>query len=249
MNAPSVQLVADFAKAFCGRNGLTRSEIINHFRQYSNNVIDPAEMGFNTSTKAHLFKFCLAFLQVEDQYRFLIELCKEPPITRKELPSKETVTDLEEKLHASGSKNGLTLRAPFITCWKIKEDWFKTISRLDKSPSAAITSARTMLENTCKIILTALGKEEEANNCKGNLDKLIKETRKALQINPTIQHIASGFASIINGIASASNQAGDRHGIGRTSNIPNSDARFICDSCFSLSLYFLEVYTVSIKKS
>jgi len=247
LNPPSAQVVCNFAETFCSRNGMTREEILQHFKRYSNNILDPQEMGLNISTKANLFRFCLTYLQIEDQYRFLLELCFAPPSSSRPIPSEEQRTSLATVLFSNGAENGLNLRGSTIPSWKIKTDWLKTISRIEKSPASAITSARTTLEDTCKEILIALNQQDLAQQAKGDLARLIKSTRKTLGIKPSPEQITAGIASILNGVSSGSNELGDRHGTGQISIIPLVDTRFICDICFSLSLFFHDVFITNYK--
>ena len=88
-------------------------------------------------------------------------------------------------------------------------------SRLPKSPSSAITAARTLVESTCKTILEECG-EIPADS--GDLQKLLKQVRDSLDLKTghnvpkPVNEILSRLISCINGLAAISNDAGDRHG-------------------------------------
>ncbi|HFC03867.1 MAG TPA: hypothetical protein ENJ74_03235 [Nitratifractor salsuginis] len=155
MNGPSLAVVNEFSRAFAQKGkgkGMTRQEILDWFRRYSNNVVDPEFYDMNL-TKEKVFHHCLERLHVEDQYRALIDLCCNPPTTENRLPDETQRKKLLEQLHAHGAPNGLTVRAVALDPWEVRREWIKVIGRIEKSPEAAITSARTLLEKSCKEIL------------------------------------------------------------------------------------------------
>lgn len=88
-------------------------------------------------------------------------------------------------------------------------------SRLPKSPSSAITAARTLVESTCKTILEECG---EIPDDSGDLQKLLKQVRDSLDLKTghnvlkSVNEILSGLISLINCLAAIGNDAGDRHG-------------------------------------
>jgi hypothetical protein len=239
MDHPTTAIINSFARSFAqkGRGkGMTADEILKWFRRYSNNIVNPEFYGTDL-TKEKLFHFCVERLHVEDQYRALIDLCLDPPESVNVLPDQEEREVLLNSLFSVGGPNGLALSAAKIESWEIRRQWIKVVSRLEKSPDAAVTAARTMIETTCKVILKEHTRTELQE---GDLGRLVKEACKCLKLSSWCDSIRAGIGSILNGIAQVSNEAGDRHGSSRKNLLPLKDAHFIVNLAFSLSLFLLE---------
>ena len=237
MNGPSAAVVEEFASAFAqtGRwKGLSKDEILAFFRRYSNNVVDPDFYGLGL-TKHKIFYHCLERLHVEDQYSALIDLCGSPPESVNAIPDEQTRQELSNMLHAHAFSNGVSVRAASLDSWAIKREWLKTASRVEKSPAAAVTSARTTLEQTCLEVLRASGSTVRPND----LGKLFKAARRSLSLEGGTDRVAVGVATIVGAIAEASNAAGDRHA-GNTPEIPIAEARLMCDVSLALSLFLID---------
>jgi hypothetical protein len=99
----------------------------------------------------------------------------------------------------------------------IKEQWEKALERRNTDPEGAITTARTLVETTCKYILDVLEIEYEDNI---ELPKLYNLTAKQLNLAPQnhqeeiFKQILGGCQSVINGLGSLRNKVGDAHGKG-----------------------------------
>lgn len=239
MNSPSNEIISEFAAFFAQKGkgkGMTNEEIKLYFRKYSNNV--PSKELFETSTKAEYFHHCIVRLHVEDQWMALADLCEIEHDFENPLPSEEYRKEILSKLVSNGEQNGLTIRAISISDWEIKREWIKAISRIEKSPDASITASRSLLEKVCKTILGLLNQPTK----EGDLGKIVKLTRKALDVTHSSDQVCGGINSIIYGIANTSNNAGDRHGVVDPKNIPLIEAKLVCDLCMSLSLFFLDTF-------
>ena len=246
MNSPSFGLINMFAEEFARKGkgkGMTNDEIMSYFRKYSNNIL-PKDF-YKGITKAEYFCHCVTRLHVEDQWRALVDLCILKHNFSNPLPSEEKRKELLNKLISYGESNGVSIRFLEIESWGIKREWIKAISRIEKSPEASITAARTMLEKVCKIILE---KEGHSNLKEGNLAKLVKSTKKVLNLEGGIEQISQGISTIVYGISNRSNEAGDRHAVTKHRKISTAEAKFICDVCFSLALFFVENYKIQFKE-
>ena len=98
----------------------------------------------------------------------------------------------------------------------IREQWWTASSRLPEQPAAAITAARALVESVCKTILI---ERDHTPDDSGDLHTLFKQTRKVLglhtgqQLTKSVNETISGLISVVNGLSSLSNAAGDRHGL------------------------------------
>jgi hypothetical protein len=124
--------------------------------------------------------------------------------------------------------------------------WDKANDRLLDDPDGAITSARSLLETTCKHILTELKVPFSGGT---DLPKLYNEASKALgmapggQLDPSFRAIFSAAHQIVRAVAEIRNRYGDSHGRLNASPRPlQADAELAVHlagavSCFLVSRY------------
>jgi hypothetical protein len=95
--------------------------------------------------------------------------------------------------------------------------WTEAIERRSTNPSAAITSARTLLEDTCKWILHEAGESFEDEN---DLPALYRKLAKFLKLAPddhtekVFKQILGNCQSIVESLGAIRNKLGDAHGQG-----------------------------------
>jgi superfamily II DNA/RNA helicase len=97
----------------------------------------------------------------------------------------------------------------------INAQWLKALERKADDPEGAITSARTLIETTCKYIL-----DEFDVNYKDDIElpKLYKLTAEKLNLAPDqhteqiFKQILGGCQSVIQGLGSLRNKLSDSHG-------------------------------------
>lgn len=98
----------------------------------------------------------------------------------------------------------------------IRELWKKSIRRLDSDPEGAITTARTLVEATCKQILDYY---EVRYGSDVKLSQLYKDTAKVLDLAPSnateesFKQLTSGLFSIVNAVSAIRNKVSDSHAI------------------------------------
>ncbi len=166
-------------------------------------------------TKPAYFRDCVLQLPPVDQRLVLLDLCNSPPKSTHEMPAAEKRSELRSllfQLHGTSpvgnSLSSLSLRG-------LRENWWKIGSRIAENPDAAITSARTLLESTCKTILVERSQVPEES---GELSRLVKQTTRTLGFaedsqGQLIKQLVSGIMGVVGAIAGISNASGDRHGL------------------------------------
>ncbi len=102
----------------------------------------------------------------------------------------------------------------------IASTWQKVLARKSSDPAGTITSARSMVESTCKHILDELGLEYD-HDC--DLPKLYKLTARSLKLGvdqhdeQIFKQILTACGSAVDGLAGLRNKHGDAHGPGKKS--------------------------------
>lgn len=216
MTTVPIDLIKQFAEAFCfGRTGFAAGEIPEFFGQYQGSVptLVSYEMGI---TKAVLFADCVRALSPENQRMALYDLCDRPPKSKHPMPDAATRLRLLQTLVQADGRSPLGVELSSLTLPGIRTQWFTAASRVPSTPAGAITAARALVESTCKTILAESG--QTADNS-GDLPRLYKRTRKSLALDPeagtsqSVHQIINGLVQTVDGLASLSNAAGDRHGL------------------------------------
>ncbi len=163
------------------------------------------------------------------------------------------LTILEDEGYVVQNRKLIAITTPFsfqhigidhFTSRSIQQDWERMIRSIEGDPADAVTSARSMLESTCKLILEELSISYED---KWDLPKLYKETANALRLSPSgydeelFKRILGGLNNICHGLAELRNVYGDAHGKGKkTYHISARHARLAVNAAGSLSVFLLE---------
>lgn len=122
-----------------------------------------------------------------------------------------------EAADRSGGDDSISQAVEQFGAAAIQSTWLKALDRRATDPEGAITTARSLIESTCKHIL------DDAGVHYGNeeLPKLWALTAEQLNLLP-IQHEQEAFKQIlgncqavVNGLANIRNRVGDAHGRGR----------------------------------
>lgn len=100
---------------------------------------------------------------------------------------------------------------------EVQEVWQKALDRRSQDPGGAITSARSLVETVCKLILDDAG---VAYNDDGQLKKLYASVASVLNLAPgqqseqTFKQILGGCQTVVEGVYAIRNEFGDAHGMG-----------------------------------
>ena len=113
----------------------------------------------------------------------------------------------------------------------IIELWKKCIRRLELDPEGAITTARTLVEATCKHILDFY---DVRFNSDVKLNQLYKDTAKVLGLAPSndteeqFRQLLSGLFSVVNALSAIRNKVSDSHAIENELNRPDVRHSTLC---------------------
>lgn len=207
-------LLERFAMHFAYKSlGFRLNDITPYFLKYQGGLPSP---GFDSmaAKKGDHFVRVVSLMQPRVQRYSLSDLCNAPPLL-KNCPDENIRLCLLNELFASDGITPLSTQLSRITLDGVRENWWVATSRLEASPSAAVTAARALLESTCRTIVSELGSQPDDS---GNLQHLSKQTREVLGLQTgrnsprELNELSAGMTSIVNALAAVSNSAGDRHG-------------------------------------
>ena len=157
----------------------------------------------------------------------------------------ETISKLQTQVTAPSDKSSSKVLER-VNSEYIKSGWQKALERRTSDPDGAITSARTLLESTCKYILEKLG---EPYDDKMDLPKLYSTVAKKLDFSPDKQtndatkRIMGGCATAINGLGRLRNLMSDAHGRGSSARKPDQrHAELAVNLAGTLSTFLIQTF-------
>jgi hypothetical protein len=134
----------------------------------------------------------------------------------------------------------LLSRDPYKTLGAV---WEKSVDRIDSDPSGSITSAKSLLEATCKMVLDRTGTECDLG---ADLPQLYSAASRALNIAPsqqsdlTYRAIFGSVHTILQSVGELRNKRGDAHGSHRVKYISSiSEAELAVNLTGSIVLFLL----------
>lgn len=237
-------LAEKFSAVFAGnKTGFSAREISDYFIRYSNLVRHCDFYGF-TPTRPDLFIESLYSLEPKFQYYALNDLTFTVYPSKYPYPDEKTREALRKDLHNLISTTPIGLGFSKLRETAFRLDWLEANRRITTDPAGATTASRTLLETTLKTIIEERGEKSDGS---GEIGKLVKQAEKILGFEPKdhpAEHkVFSGFASVLNGIASLSNEAGDRHGtIGGAGIDAPAIAEMCVNACGTIALLFIELH-------
>jgi hypothetical protein len=244
MHAVPRAKVDQFATAFCGnRVGFSAQEITEYFIRYSNQVKPFDHYGFKP-TRKELFIESVYALPPKQQYYSLNDLTWNIYPSRYPYPDESSRVLLRENLHVSISLDPIGIRFSRIREAAFREDWVECLSRLEVDPASAITAARTLLETLLKTIISERGDTPDNS---GELCRLLRQAQDCLNFsrrdNQAVNRVLNGFTNIIHGLATLSNEAGDRHGLVEGQSIDDPGLAQLCvHAAGTVGILFIELH-------
>jgi hypothetical protein len=128
----------------------------------------------------------------------------------------------------------------------LERAWEKGLERRLTDPEGAITTARTMLESTCKTLLDDLGIQYKE---KGDLPTLYRKLSSALDLAPSahteeqFRAILGACNTVVQELGSLRNRVSDSHGPGRKSYRPAArHAALAVNLAGSMALFLIQTH-------
>jgi hypothetical protein len=240
-------IISRFADVFAsGRRGFALEEISPYFAIYGN----PAPLrGAILPSKPDFFRESLLSLTPTNQRVALIDLCNQPPPTRHPGPDAGERERLKYELFRLQGLTPLSISISRLSVRGLREQWWELASRLTDSPSASITAARTLLESTCRTILSELHLPPDES---GDLVRLYRQTVRGLQLDQALAgdrlrlQLAGGLVTTVSALAGLSNAAGDRHGLVAGQQIRDASvAELAALAAGTITVFLAQVYLLA----
>lgn len=134
----------------------------------------------------------------------------------------------------------------------INSQWLKALERKVDDPEGAITTARTLIETTCKFILDSLSVIYKDDL---ELPKLYKMTAENLNLAPDqhteqiFKQILGGCQTVVEGLGALRNKLSDSHGKKSSQIKPTSrHAELAVNLAGTMTTFLLETYEFRIQK-
>jgi hypothetical protein len=133
-----------------------------------------------------------------------------------------------------------------LTAAAIERAWEKALDRRVSDPEGAITTARTMLESTCKTLLDDRG---IAYTERDDLPRLYRRLAPSLKIAPSdhteeqFKAILGACSTVVQELGSLRNRVSDSHGPGRKSYRPGErHAALAVNLAGSMALFLMQTH-------
>ncbi len=245
MQPVPLHLIERFAEAFAyQRNGFALKDITPFFERYESGLPSSSFDGIVPKKGDH-FVNVVSNLSPRNQRYALFDLCCNPP-NLKGCPDEEKRVELLESLLSADGKSPISLCLSRISLRGVREQWWTAASRIQSSPSAAVTAGRSIVETTCKTIVEERGQTADTS---GDLHKLFKQARDVLSlatgksVPKSLNELVSGLVSVVNALATISNNAGDRHGLSGGSRLEDTTiAGITVQAAGVLSYALVQIY-------
>lgn len=247
MQAIPRNIVDKFAQVFAGnRIGFSAKQITDYFSVHSP-LVKPFDHYAMNPTRVQLFIESVYVLQPTQQYYSLNDLTFYVYESRYEYPSEELRQQLRDVLHSFISATPIGLGYSALRDTEFRKDWVTAQGRLLTNPASAVTAARTLLETVFKTIVSERGQQPDNS---GDLGRLLRQAEDVLgfqRANNQAEHqILQGLASTVNGIATVSNEAGDRHGTVAGVSLDDPHLAKLCvNACGTIGLSFIEKHLLT----
>jgi hypothetical protein len=233
---------------FARDTGFSGPEIHDLFAEHTD-VLGAYSMGGGGASRWELFQTGLGSMSVDDQRRFLLNLCTYDGRSKYPMPSDEDIAKLRALLLDGAVPGAMAVsdRLDQLDDWEaVRRSWDAALGKIISDPERAITATRTTLESVCKHICDERG---AAYDDSGDLSKLYKAAAASMDIAPDqhseqiIKQILSGVGTVVNGLAAMRNSLSDAHGRGKTSVRPAPrHAKLAVNAGFAVAGFLIDTH-------
>lgn len=241
-----VRLATDM---FARDTGFSGPEIHDIFAPYTDALGAYKGWGGGGASRWQLFQDGLRSLSLEDQKRFLLELCTYDGPSRYDMPSDDQIAALRGQLLADTSPGAMAAsdRLQELTDWQsVTRSWDAALAKVVSDPEGAITATRTTLESVCKHVCD----ERDTPYDDGwDLSRLYRAACSSMQLAPDqhseqiIKQILSGAITVVSGLAGMRNALSDAHGKGKRSVRPAPrHAKFAVNAGFAVAGFLIDTH-------
>lgn len=247
-----VKLATDM---FARETGFSGPEIHDLFAEHTD-VLGAYSMGGGGVSRWELFQTGLSSMSVDDQRRFLLNLCTYDGRSKYPMPSDADIAKLRSMLLDGTAPGAIAVsdRLGEFGDWEaVRRSWDTALEKVVSDPEGAITATRTTLESVCKHICEERGVPYEDG---WDLAKLYKTAAGAMDIAPDqhteqiIKQILSGVGTVVGGLAAMRNSLSDAHGRGKASVRPAPrHARLAVNAGFAVAGFLIDTHVEKPKRA
>ncbi|MBC2644434.1 MULTISPECIES: abortive infection family protein [unclassified Rhodococcus (in: high G+C Gram-positive bacteria)] len=233
---------------FARDTGFSGPDIHRIFADYTD-VLGSYTMSGGGPSRWQLFETGLNSLSVDDQRRFLLDLCTYDGSSKYTMPSEDDIAKLRSMLLEGSVPGSMAAsdRLDQLDDWDaVRRSWDAALDKIVSDPEGAITATRTTLESICKHICDERGASYDDG---GDLSKLYKAAASAMNIAPDqhteqiIKQILSGVGTVVNGLAAMRNSLSDSHGRGKSSVRPAPrHAKLAVNAGFAVAGFLIDTH-------
>jgi hypothetical protein len=242
------QIIKLATDMFARDTGFSGPDIHRLFADHTD-VLGPYTMAGGGPSRWQLFEAGLNSLTVDNQHRFLLDLCTYDGPSKYAMPSDEDIAKLRGLLLKGAAPGAMAAsdRLDRLEDWEaVRRTWDAALDKVVSDPEGAITATRTTLESVCKHICDERGATYEDS---GDLSKLYKAAAAAMDIAPDqhsekiIKQILSGVGTVVNGLAAMRNSLSDSHGRGKASVRPAPrHAKLAVNAGFAVAGFLIDTH-------
>lgn len=239
---------------FARDTGFSGPEIHEVFADYTDALGPYQGWGGGAASRWQSFETGLYSLGLDDQRRFLLDLCTFDGYSKYAMPSDEDIAKLRALLlsNTAPGASAASEQLGALEDWDaVARSWQAALSRVVSDPEGAITATRTTLEGVCKHICD---ERAVAYDDGWDLSKLYKAAASAMKIAPdqhseqVVKQILSGVTTVVGGLAAMRNSLSEAHGRGKRSVRPAPrHAKLAVNAGFAVAGFLIDTHVEKIQ--
>jgi hypothetical protein len=241
---------------FARDTGFSGPEIHDLFADYTDELGPYAGWGGGGASRWQLFEQGLLSMTLDDQRRFLLDMCTYDGYPKYSMPSDEDIAKLRGMLLSGTAPGAMSAsdRLGELDDWEaVARSWTAALDKVVSDPEGAITATRTTLESVCKHICEERSEPYEDG---WDLSRLYKAAARSMDIAPDqhseqiIKQILSGVVTVVDGLAGMRNRLSDAHGRGKVSSRPAPrHAKLAANAGFAIAGFLIDSHVEKPKRN